>query len=227
MSDSISFLGCAFSQLAVLFDMCFENHGIRKFQIYKNIPVDGEPVIPMNPNKYVYEVFEPNSSFHGVPGKIAFGVTGPWGKYKVHQYFNNKHNVKTDDYMSLIDSGSYIASSSKLGKAVQIQQNVIVSSQTTLGFGVCIKRGSSVGHHNNLEDFVEINPGVTISGNVNLGRGTIIGSGAVIMDGVSIGANSIIGMGSVVTKDIPEAVVAYGSPCKVIRKNEKQLVPLD
>ena len=36
--------------------------------------------------------------------------------------------------------------------------------------------------------------------------------------GVSIGDNSIIGAASVVTKDIPANTLAYGSPCKAIRK---------
>ncbi len=35
---------------------------------------------------------------------------------------------------------------------------------------------------------------------------------------VRIGENSVIGAGSVVTRDIPANVVAYGSPCRVIRE---------
>lgn len=38
------------------------------------------------------------------------------------------------------------------------------------------------------------------------------------MPGITIGDNSVIGAGSVVTSDIPDNVVAYGVPCKVIRK---------
>lgn len=38
------------------------------------------------------------------------------------------------------------------------------------------------------------------------------------MPGVTIGDNTVIGAGSVVTKDIPANVVAYGTPCKVIRE---------
>ena len=37
------------------------------------------------------------------------------------------------------------------------------------------------------------------------------------MPGVTIGKNSVIGAGSVVTRDIPENVVAFGTPCRVIR----------
>ena len=39
----------------------------------------------------------------------------------------------------------------------------------------------------------------------------------MIMPGVTIGKNSVIGAGSVVTHDIPADVVAFGTPCRVIR----------
>lgn len=45
-----------------------------------------------------------------------------------------------------------------------------------------------------------------------------IGAGTVIVPGVTIGKNSVIGAGSIVTKDIPENVVAVGSPCRVLRE---------
>lgn len=45
-----------------------------------------------------------------------------------------------------------------------------------------------------------------------------LGAGVIVMPGVTIGENSVIGAGSVVTRDIPPNVVAYGSPCKVIRE---------
>lgn len=36
-----------------------------------------------------------------------------------------------------------------------------------------------------------------------------------------VGNNTVIGMGAVVLNDIPDNVVAYGSPCKVIREREE------
>ncbi len=35
---------------------------------------------------------------------------------------------------------------------------------------------------------------------------------------INIGKNTVIGAGSVVTNDIPESVVAFGVPCKVVRE---------
>ena len=44
-----------------------------------------------------------------------------------------------------------------------------------------------------------------------------LGANVVVMPGVTIGKNSVIGAGSVVTRDIPANVVAFGTPCRVIR----------
>lgn len=56
---------------------------------------------------------------------------------------------------------------------------------------------------------------------INIGRNVWIGAGVIILPGVNIGDNSVIGAGSVVTKNIPENVVAYGNPCKIIRSINK------
>lgn len=40
----------------------------------------------------------------------------------------------------------------------------------------------------------------------------------MILGNVTIGKDTVIGAGSVVTKDIPDGVVAFGNPCRVIRE---------
>lgn len=51
-----------------------------------------------------------------------------------------------------------------------------------------------------------------------VGSNVWFGANVSVMPGVTIGDNTVIGAGSVVTKDIPEGVLAYGNPCRVIRK---------
>lgn len=53
---------------------------------------------------------------------------------------------------------------------------------------------------------------------VKIGDNVWIGGNSIIFPGVSIGNNVTIGAGSVVTKDIPDNVLAFGNPCKVIRE---------
>lgn len=56
---------------------------------------------------------------------------------------------------------------------------------------------------------------------VIIGNNVWIGGGAIIMPGVAIGDNVVVGAGSIVTKDIPDNMIAYGNPCRIIRANNK------
>lgn len=55
---------------------------------------------------------------------------------------------------------------------------------------------------------------------VIIGDNVWIGGGTIILPKVKIGNNVVIGAGSVVTKSIPDNTVAFGNPCRVIRKNK-------
>jgi maltose O-acetyltransferase len=52
---------------------------------------------------------------------------------------------------------------------------------------------------------------------IEIGSDVWVGGGALILPGVRIGSRTVIGAGSVVTRDIPEGVLAFGNPCRVIR----------
>lgn len=60
----------------------------------------------------------------------------------------------------------------------------------------------------------QYNLSITIEKNVWLGAGVIV------LPGVTIGANTVIGAGSLVTKDLPKNVVAFGTPCEVVKPIE-------
>lgn len=56
-------------------------------------------------------------------------------------------------------------------------------------------------------------------GAIRIGFGTMIGVGVSVLSGVSIGRYCVIGANSVVTHDIPDGMVAAGSPARVIKPN--------
>ena len=97
------------------------------------------------------------------------------------------------------------------------------------GIGVCVNSGSEIHEMSILNTgciiehecvvgaYAHIAPGAVLCGGVHIGEGAHIGAGSVVIQGIKVGEGSIIGAGSVVVRDIPEHVVAYGNPCRVIR----------
>ena len=78
-----------------------------------------------------------------------------------------------------------------------------------------------------IEDYVQIGSHCSIysistidnkQGAVYLKENCKIGSHSTVMPNVTIGKNSIIGANSLVLSDIPDNVVAFGVPAKVIRR---------
>ena len=60
-------------------------------------------------------------------------------------------------------------------------------------------------------------------GRVTIGDNVFIGAESVVLPGVTIGSNVIIGANSTITHDIPNGVVAAGSPARVICSVEDYL----
>lgn len=58
--------------------------------------------------------------------------------------------------------------------------------------------------------------GYTKIGNVTIGNNVFVGAETVVLPGVTIGDNVIIGANSTVTHDIPDNVVAVGTPARVL-----------
>ena len=53
---------------------------------------------------------------------------------------------------------------------------------------------------------------------IEIGNNCWLGGNVIVLPGVKIGNGCVIGAGSVVTHDIPDNYLAYGNPCKAIRK---------
>jgi acetyltransferase-like isoleucine patch superfamily enzyme len=54
-----------------------------------------------------------------------------------------------------------------------------------------------------------------------IGRGVWLGARVIVMKGVKIGDNTVVAANSVVTNDLPNNVLAGGSPARVIREIER------
>src|SRR5271169_5405167 len=118
---------------------------------------------------------------------------------------------------ALIHPHASVARSAVIGAGSQVLAGAVVAADALLGSCVIINSGASADHECRLDDGVHLAPRATLCGCVSVGENSLIGPGAVIIPRIRIGANSIIGAGAIVTRDIPDGVVAWGSPAKIVR----------
>lgn len=81
-------------------------------------------------------------------------------------------------------------------------------------YGVTIEDEVQIGSHCSIYSVSTIDEKV---GKVILRKNSKVGSHTTILPNITIGKNSIIGAHSLVIKDIPDNVVAFGVPAKIIR----------
>jgi len=94
---------------------------------------------------------------------------------------------------------------------------VTVNAGTRIGNFCYVNTNASVDHDNVLEPFSCLQPNSATGGNVRLGSLSVLAMGAIAVPGISIGEDTVVGAGSTVLDDMPDGVVAYGTPCRIIR----------
>ncbi len=124
-----------------------------------------------------------------------------------------------------VDYGKFIF----LGNNCEINMNCVFldCNRITIGDNVLVAPGVhiyTVFHPLKAEDRLnkssdnEFPFALGLTAPVSIGSNVWVGGGTIIMPGVTIGNNVAIGAGSLVTADIPDNVLADGSPCRVIRE---------
>lgn len=216
---SIHLLGYSESTLSRIFSILQAHSFNGEVVIVQNMKVPEE--IPFCPSEMRFrKIFFERWRFDEHEQNCLLAVMKPSSKKKVFNFFLERCAVKKNNYNTLVHPAAVMDSTVLLENACIVEPLSVIASFSKIGFGVYINRGCTVGHHVTIGDFASVNPGVHISGNCSIGEGTQLGIGTVVFDHITIGANCIIGGGSVVTKNIPDNVIAWGNPCKVIKDIE-------
>ena len=110
-----------------------------------------------------------------------------------------------------------------------IEDNVDIGANCVLNLGeerdTIIKKNSMIGHLSSIGhdaivgESAGISAHVCVCGFVEVGEWCYVAPQSVIWPYCKTGNYSMIGTMSNVNNDIPDGVIAYGSPCKEVRKN--------
>ncbi len=126
----------------------------------------------------------------------------------------------TLEFSIAIHPSAVVSPSAKIGEGTVVMAGAVINADAVIGKHCIVNTGASIDHECIIEDYCHIAPGVNISGDTHVGEGTWVGVGSCVIQGIIVGKNCMIGAGSVVVRDIPDNVVAFGSPCKPVRNNE-------
>lgn len=121
-------------------------------------------------------------------------------------------------FATLVHPSAVVGGDVQIGEGTVLMPSVVVVGGSVVGEGCVLNTACSLDHDGVMEDWSSLGPGVVAGGNVCLGARSFVGLGARIVHRVSIGADTVIGAGSLVLHDLPASVLAYDSPCRVVRE---------
>lgn len=146
-------------------------------------------------------------------GLITIGDN--WSRKIVHDCIvDQAPNFK---FINAIHPSTIIGLNAKIGFGTVIMAGCIINPNSKIGNFCFLATGAQLEHDSRMEDFASISAGSITGGKVTIGKYSAITLGVIILDRIRIGENTVVGSGSLVTKDLPDNVLAYGSPAKIIR----------
>lgn len=113
-----------------------------------------------------------------------------------------------------------IARNVTLGKGIVMMAGVIVNPSCVIEDFCILNTGAQLEHNSFMGEFSHLSAGSITGGKVNIGRFSTITLNVTVIDRINIGENTVVGSGSLVLNDLPDNVLAYGSPAKVMKERK-------
>ncbi len=123
-------------------------------------------------------------------------------------------------FITAVHPSVQIGAGVEIGRGSIIQAGVVICPWCRLGEFCLLTSRASLDHECAMGDFASMGPASATGGNVQIGAFSAIAIGAVISHGIRVGKHTVIGAGATVVRDIPDRVVAYGTPARIIRERE-------
>jgi acetyltransferase-like isoleucine patch superfamily enzyme len=172
-------------------------------------------------------IFEPVTL--GFPSRENIGKTGYTGSTIGH------HAVLRSG--TIIYCDVIIGDNFQSGHNTLIRENTCIGNRTAIGTATVIDGNTRIGNDVSLQSMVYIPTNTLIGDHVFIGpnavltndryppsgslkgpvikTGAVIGANATILPGVCIGEGAFIAAGSIVTRDVPDYMMAIGTPGRI------------
>lgn len=145
---------------------------------------------------------------------IDFGsnlTTGYWCRFEVFPNDNDKQkrlilgdNIQMNDFVHICAI-----------KHVEIGDGCLFASHIYISDN---SHGSYRGEEEDSSPAIRPDHRSYVTSPVIIGKNVWVGEGVIVLPGVTIGDGAIIGAHSVVSRDVPPACIAVGSPARVVKR---------
>jgi sugar O-acyltransferase (sialic acid O-acetyltransferase NeuD family) len=149
-------------------------------------------------------------------GLISIGDN--WSRHYVYESL--KKQRQDFIFVNAIHPSVCIGINVKMGKGIIAMAGVIFNPNSVIGDFCFFATGSQLEHDCVIDEFASISAGSITGGKVHIKRFAAITLGVTILDRITIGENTVVGSGSLVIQSLPDNVLAFGNPAKVIRSRE-------
>ena len=127
------------------------------------------------------------------------------------------NSVPDFHFVNAIHPSTIIGKNVSIGKGIVTMGGVIISTNSIVSDFCLFNAGAQLEHDSFIGKYASISVGSITGGKVTIGKYAAINIGVTVLDRIQIGENSVIGAGSLVLNDIPDNVLAYGCPAKIVR----------
>ena len=193
---------------------------IEKEQCYKILGLI-DPFKELSTEVFGYRVLGGQNDIPRIVDKIGavgaiIGVGDNWDRYMI---FKEIRQLCPDmKFVSTVHPFSHVGRGVSIGIGSVVMPGAVINSGAQIGRFCIVNTTASIDHDCILGDFASVAPGVTLGGRVEVGKYASVSLGVKIIHKVSIGEHVVVGAGAVVLEDLPDRVVAYGVPARIIRK---------
>jgi acetyltransferase EpsM len=162
-------------------------------------------------------VLGPFTSWRELPEDVAF--VAPLHKAKAmpeRVRIVDALGIPRHRWATIVDPRSAVAPDAVIGPGCFVGPFATVGPASRLGIHTVVRAGAHVSHDCTIGDFVFVGMNAVVCGFSVVQDGAYVAPGASIRDRCRVGKFAVVGLGSVVTKDVPDFVVAAGSPAEPV-----------
>ena len=182
-----------------------------------------DSIHPIGTERYGYKVLGRQENliniineFNVDAGLISIGDN--WSRHCVYKLIIEQ--IPSFEFVNAIHPSVIIGKNVDLGFGIVMMAGVIVNPLAKIGNFTFFATGCQIEHDCKIDDYASVSAGSIMGGYVHIGKFSAVTLGVTILDRLSIGQNSVIGSGSLVLKDIPDNVLAHGSPINKIKARQ-------